>query len=114
MHWHNKAWRLFCSYNLKAILGKGLKAKDNSTEVLESYKFLGFDDYLIKKILKRGYRHEGVRDIHNYIYKDHLTLVFEKKLEPASSEDKESETTSNEDEESEDEPASTMAAMKLK
>lgn len=42
------------------------------------YTYVGADDSFIKTILKFGYKHEGFRDIHNYILKEHITLVFRK------------------------------------
>ena len=58
------------SYKLESILGANLNARDNSTEVLQHYKFLGADDDLIRDILTFGYHHltiHGDRDIHKQI-----------------------------------------------
>uniref|UniRef100_A0A1X7TIT2 Uncharacterized protein n=1 Tax=Amphimedon queenslandica TaxID=400682 RepID=A0A1X7TIT2_AMPQE len=49
------------------------------------YKFQGGDNELIKKILGCGYKHEAFqRDIHDFIFNKHVTLVF--KREGADSE----------------------------
>ena len=69
-------------YRLEAILGADLQDNDNSTKVLESYKFRGVDDKLINEILKYGYFHEPVKGSWNSIPSDirttYLTLVFER------------------------------------
>ena len=45
------------------------------------YKFLGYDDELIKQILCHGYKHQSATgDIHFDILHDHITLVFKKKV----------------------------------
>lgn len=41
------------------------------------------DTALVEKVLSFGYRHQGKRDIHEYIRKDHVTLVFERKRHEA-------------------------------
>lgn len=69
-------------YKLQTILGTGLMAKDNSTDCLKKYKFLGADDDLIKDILSFGYLHMGISgkdSIHNNLRDYHVTLVFKKK-----------------------------------
>ena len=45
-------------------------------DVCSGYTFLGGDVTFIKEILAHGYHHEGLKDIHDYIYKYHITLVF--------------------------------------
>lgn len=70
------------SYDLEGILGPKLAADDNSTPVLEKYKFLGADTELVKKVLSFGYHHQSVYediDIHFDIIDDHLTLIFQVK-----------------------------------
>ncbi len=58
-------------YCLELILGANL---DSCT--LDQYEFLGIDDLLINKLLYYGYKHQGYKDIHDYIKNDHVTLVF--------------------------------------
>lgn len=65
------------SYRLESILGKGLAG---NTDVFQWYKFLGADDELIQEILRFGYHHQGVKDIHFQIFDDHVTLIFQKTL----------------------------------
>lgn len=72
------------SYELEELLGPKLAAEDNSTDVLKSCSFLGVDVRLTNQILRFGYRHEGCRDIHNLILKDHVTLVFLRKYSGTS------------------------------
>ena len=49
-------------------------------EVINGYRFMGGDNELIKKILGRGYKHhsEGPVDIHDFIFRTHVTLVFKR------------------------------------
>ena len=60
-------------YNLNNILGDG-----SGKTIIHGYRYLGHDENIIKMILGRGYKHEGVREIHNYIIDTHSTLVFKR------------------------------------
>jgi hypothetical protein len=55
-------------YELHKILGSG--------DCTNAYFFCGADDILIQNILGFGYRHQGLKDIHEYIRHAHVTLVF--------------------------------------
>ena len=69
-------------YGLERILGPRLMAEDNSTDVLELYKFIGADEMLIKQILSFGYQHTNAKQLpsfHKYMCDYHVTLVFRKK-----------------------------------
>ena len=66
-------------YGLDKILGPNLKSLPNSTPVLEQYEFAGADDQLVGDLLECGYTHQAVKDIHRYIYGNHITLMFKKK-----------------------------------
>ena len=61
-------------YNLPEILGND----GQGGEVVNGYRFMGGDNELIKKILGRGYKHVGEREIHNFIFDTHVTLVFKR------------------------------------
>ena len=61
------------SYHLQAILGDNLQNRSYC-----NYNFIGCDTEFIKKILKFGYHHTGIRDIHFKIMDDHVTLIFQK------------------------------------
>ena len=63
----------FGKYKLKNILGDGQEGV-----VFNRYGFIGGDKELIKKILEHGYKHEGYFDIHDFIFHDHVTLVFKR------------------------------------
>lgn len=58
-------------YNLQNILGER-----SGEDVIYGYRYLGHDNNIIRMILGRGYKHEGYREIHNYIIDTHSTLVF--------------------------------------
>ena len=66
-------------YNLQGILGFKLRGEDNSRLVLQDYRFLGANVSLVNEVLSFGYRHQGYKDIHELILKDHVTLVFQRK-----------------------------------
>ena len=69
-------------YSLESILGEELRAVPKSTTVLEHYDFCGADDQLVGEILKYGYHHQGLRDIHRTNIPNHITLVFKKTIFP--------------------------------
>ena len=48
-------------------------------ENINYYELQGFDDSLIGDILRYGYKHEGLKNIHYYILHCHITLIFKKK-----------------------------------
>lgn len=54
-------------------------ALDFLTQGTEYYDFIGADNMFIQEILQRGYRHQGIRDIHRIIYDTHLSLIFKHK-----------------------------------
>lgn len=51
-------------------------ALDILTKGTEYYNFIGGDDKFITELLNRGYRHQGIRDIHRVIYHSHVSLLF--------------------------------------
>lgn len=55
-------------------------------DVIGKYDFLGADKKFVKNILQYGYKHEGCTstDIHSFIIKKHVTLVFRQKTERPS------------------------------
>ena len=61
-------------YELQKILGYA--GSSCVTDVMKAYWFCGADDTLIQSILSFGYHHQGLKDIHNYIRHNHVTLVF--------------------------------------
>ena len=63
-------------YKLPRILGDD----GQGGEVINGYSFMGGDNELIKKILGHGYKHhsEGPVDIHDFIFRTHVTLVFKR------------------------------------
>ena len=61
------------SYCLQAIFGDNLQNRR-----YRNYHFIGCDTEFIKDILKFGYRHTGIRDIHFEIMNHHVTLIFQK------------------------------------
>ena len=48
-------------------------------EVLKKCDYVGVDNTLVGEMLKLGYNHKGVQNIHKYNLDNHLTLVFAKK-----------------------------------
>ena len=58
-------------YHLQDLLGENLAQKQAC-----GYEFCGVDSDMIQQILRYGYRHQGIADIHDIILKDHVTLVF--------------------------------------
>ena len=50
------------------------------SDVMNKYNFHGADSDLVNMILKFGYHHRGVRDIHEYIKHCHVTLIFERNV----------------------------------
>ena len=54
-------------------------ALDFLAQGTEHYEFLGADNHFITHLLKRGYKHQGIRDIHRIIYDTHLSLLFRHK-----------------------------------
>ena len=46
----------------------------------KEYSLLGADNFFIREILAHGYKHESdsYKDIHDYIFHSHITLVFQK------------------------------------
>ncbi len=85
------------NYYLENILGRGLSC-DGTTEVLKKYDFMGADDTFIKEIISYGYRHQGLRDIHDDIFDHHVTLVFKKKQPEATQNKKRSSSSHMESE----------------
>ena len=70
------------SYGLENILGEGLTAEENRTEVLRKYEFKGANLELVNMVLQFGYHHSTCnedKDIHDDIINEHLTLVFKRK-----------------------------------
>jgi hypothetical protein len=65
--------KYFPRYDLQTIL--------STTQ--QSYEFLGADKELVNLILKLGYRHEGLKNIHGYIKEYHTTLIFKKRYTTA-------------------------------
>ena len=70
-------------YQLAGLLGnrhastRGDGLDDTATtDTLRVYHFCGVDDMLIQQVLAYGYRHQGLKDIHDFIKYDHVTLVF--------------------------------------
>lgn len=61
-------------YELPKILGYA--GSSSVTDVMKTYWFCGADDTLIESILSFGYHHQGLKDIHDYIRHNHVTLVF--------------------------------------
>lgn len=74
-----KQFPYILDYYLQGILGWKLRGVDNSTPVLEEYRFLGANDTLVGELLSFGYRHQGHNDIHMRIINDHVTLIFQRK-----------------------------------
>ncbi len=71
-------------YCLEKILGAELNGQVD-TKVSKEFEFLGPDTDLIYEILSYGYYHESVwTDIHDYILKHHVTLVFQKRSQEDS------------------------------
>ena len=66
------------AYRLEDILGYELTAHPRSTDVMKYYDFRGADIQLVKEILKYGYCHQGLGDIHCANIPNHVTLVFQK------------------------------------
>ena len=64
------------NYALEMIIGE---SPGNNTKVLCEYTFVGIDDELVGEVLKFGYHHEGIRDIHMSNIKRHITLIFARK-----------------------------------
>ena len=61
-------------YKLQNLLGNKLQGPTES-----GYKFRGADRTLVKKILRYGYKHRGINNIHTKIFDYHITLVFQRK-----------------------------------
>ena len=58
------------NYGLLKLIGNGSQAQQNG------YSFIGADAEFPKGMLCRGYKHQGVREIHDDIKDTHLTLCF--------------------------------------
>lgn len=61
------------AYRLGELLGDNL-----SQGAVGQYSFLGADTALVQEILRYGYRHQGITNIHDKIFESHVTLVFQK------------------------------------
>lgn len=64
-------------YDLERVFNKSHGASRN--DILEKYDFCGADTRLVATTLTFGYHHEGIKEIHEDIRNDHVTLVFRKK-----------------------------------
>jgi hypothetical protein len=47
------------------------------SEGTDHYELLGGDNRMIQDLLDRGYRHQGIREIHSIIYRTHISLIFQ-------------------------------------
>lgn len=43
---------------------------------MEGYELLGVDVDYAQRVLALGYVHEGEREIHDFVARDHATLVY--------------------------------------
>jgi hypothetical protein len=62
-------------YSEKYQLG-GLGIFDGASGNLPGYTFVGGNEEIVKKVLAYGYKHEGYIDIHDYIYDEHVLLIW--------------------------------------
>ena len=68
---------LYCNnYGLPELIGNVGQAQQNGYAWQNGYRFIGADAEFPKDMLRCGYKHQGVREIHDDIKDNHLTLCF--------------------------------------